>query len=189
MASNAVGRPTMLTEEVYKTILAVVGMGNFRCVAAKVAGVSPETVKHWVMRGKREEGTIYAQFAHALTVAEASVEAKAVHAIVTAGIEEDPSHAKWYLERKFAKRWAKRPPKAEPAQAPASALVGAVGDSPEGQDSQGPTGPTPAGPRSGADLFARIDSLAEEFEAAAEREVQEEMAEEAKRGDSQGGGV
>lgn len=192
MASNAVGRPTMLTEEVYDTILAVIKLGNYRCVAAQVAGVSPVTVNHWIMRGKREQGTVYAEFAQAVAKAEAEVETLAVRALVKAGIEQDANHIKWWLERKFPKRWAKRPQKRQDApQAPASALVGAVGDSPEGQDPQGPTGPgpTPAGPRGGADLFARIDSLAEEFEAAAEREVQEEMAEEAKRGDNQGGGA
>lgn len=184
---NPIGRPTKLTDEVRETILRVIAMGNYRCVAARAAGIAPTTLDHWIMRGKREPGTIYADFLQAICVAEAAVEAGCVGVILKAGLE-DAKHVEWYLERKYPKRWARRPKKMAP---PAVSLAGEVGNGHDGSASPGGTGP--AGGDAGAggsrgDLWARIDSLADEIQAAAEREVQEEREQEEREGNSGNGG-
>lgn len=185
--ANAIGRPTLLTDEVRGIILRVISMGNYRCVAARAAGISPVTLEHWMMRGKREQGTIYADFAQAIAKVESAVESGCVARILELG-KEDPKHLEWYLERKYPKRWGRRAAKLKPSPAPPSVLAGEFGQPQDGPVASGaaPSGATTASPR--GDLFARIDALAEEIQAAAEREVQEEREQEDREGNSGNGG-
>ncbi len=96
------GRPSkVLDEEVRGIILTAIVEGNYREVAAKFAGVSPETLSTW-MNTDREP---YTSFRQEVLKAEAISESNAIKAIIKAG-DKDARHYEWYLARKFPERWS-----------------------------------------------------------------------------------
>lgn len=92
-------RKSKLTKEALETIIACIKQGNFREVAAKVAGIHPETFKRWM----REPGLKYEMFQKAVIHAEAEVEARAIAKIVDTGHMDDVKWLAWWLERKNPK--------------------------------------------------------------------------------------
>src|SRR5262245_15774067 len=97
-------RPTNLTNEVFNKIVALVRAGNFREAAAAKCKVPLRTLYHWLKRGRQEDEGIYAKFLQGVQEAESSAEINMV-AVIVRGARQDPNHAKWFLEKKFPKRW------------------------------------------------------------------------------------
>lgn len=100
---GANGRPTKLTIEIQTKVCDAIRGGNYRETAAMWVGVPPETLSRWM----KKTGAKYLAFRRAVLEAERAAEIRAV-ALVMKAAAEDPSHAKWWLERKFPERWARR---------------------------------------------------------------------------------
>jgi len=97
------GRPTKLTAEVQATIVAALRDGNYREVAARVAGISPSVMRQWMRLG-RDGDKKYRDFLAAVLEAEQAAEMAMVSHIIR-GAAQDPRHAQWWLARKFPERW------------------------------------------------------------------------------------
>ena len=97
-----VGRPTKLTPEVAQKIITALRNGAFRQTAAQWAGVAPETLSRWLSR----TGEPYESFTQEVEQAEAGLELRCVHAIMSQ-IDLKPELAAWFLERKYPSRWGK----------------------------------------------------------------------------------
>ena len=74
------GRSTLLTPEVQKSIVAYIRSGAFDWIAAQAAGISPRTFRSWMKQGEDEKSGSYREFHEA--VAGARAEAR-----VTAEVE------------------------------------------------------------------------------------------------------
>lgn len=97
------GRPTVLSEEVRNKLLTALGMGAFREVACRLAGIHPSTLCRWMQR----EDEPYVSFARQVEETEASVEVRA-SAVLLDGASADPILAMKWLERRHKDRWAAR---------------------------------------------------------------------------------
>lgn len=96
------GRPTDLTPDVAKRIIAYVRLGNYRATAMRACGLSKNVIRNWEIKG--EEGhEPYASFAVDLQEAEALSEIDLV-----ADVREGASLALALLERRFVDRWCAR---------------------------------------------------------------------------------
>lgn len=93
-----------LTPETRDRILALIKAGNYRETAAAAVGIRGDTLREWLRRGAREEGTIYSDFAELMDQAEAEAEARDVALIGKAG-QEDWRALAWRLERRGKERW------------------------------------------------------------------------------------
>lgn len=91
------GRPSELTPEVHARIVSEIQQGQFRAVAARSVGLSHETLKNWMKRGKRGE-PMYRELWQDILDAETNIERECVQRV----IEKQPG---WYLERRFPLRW------------------------------------------------------------------------------------
>jgi len=97
------GRPTALTPTIQALIVRLVKAGNYGNVAARWAGISPDTMSRWLHR----PGEPYESFRRAIEEADAAAEVELVDRIVRAA-DADPRHAQWLLARKHPERWAAR---------------------------------------------------------------------------------
>jgi transposase-like protein len=94
-----------LTDAIQKTICAYIRHGASRKIAAKLVGVSPQTLRHWMICGK--QGTEpYVQFRLAVLNAEATAEAGMVSILFRAA-SVNVAYARWWLERKCPRHWSK----------------------------------------------------------------------------------
>lgn len=93
-----------LTPETRDRILALIKAGNYRETACAAVGIRSDTLRDWLKRGAREEGTIYADFSDLMDQAEAEAEARDVALIGKAG-QEDWRALAWRLERRGKERW------------------------------------------------------------------------------------
>jgi hypothetical protein len=100
--SRGGGGKTKLTNHRAAVILHAISCGCYRETAAQLAGVTPETLCHW-MRWEREP---YKTFQRLVRKAEADLEARMVTAI-TSQVHVRPELALAILERKFPDRWSK----------------------------------------------------------------------------------
>jgi hypothetical protein len=100
--SRGGGGKTKLTNHRAAVILHTISCGCYRETAAQLAGVTPETLCHW-MRWDREP---YRTFQRLVRKAEADLEARMVTAI-TSQVHVRPELALAILERKFPDRWSK----------------------------------------------------------------------------------
>jgi hypothetical protein len=112
------GRPTRLTKDLQKRIIALVAAGNFASVAASAVGVPVETYYRWLRWGTMSDGELAARFerpsetmkatcrafAEAIRTASSVAETDAIGAIVT-----DPAWQAraWYLERTRPDRYGR----------------------------------------------------------------------------------
>jgi hypothetical protein len=128
-------RRTKLTPEVQDTIVKTLAVGNFFETVCQAAGIDPRTGFEWLQRGRGEhphrgQAPLYAQFAQAVSRAQARDEVDTIARIKQAGrggallsirIEHRANGATvttktytapdwrtdaWYLERKYPQRWA-----------------------------------------------------------------------------------
>ncbi len=110
------GRPTSLTPEVQAIIIEALRRGNYRDTAAKLAGVTRQTLWNWEQRGEAGEAP-FAAFFDALQKAESDAEDMLLQEIRSAqssipgeggrGADVWQSRA-WVMERRWPKRWAQR---------------------------------------------------------------------------------
>lgn len=100
--SRGGGGKTKLTNHRAAVILHTISCGCYRETAAQLAGVTPETLCHW-MRWEREP---YKTFQRLVRKAEADLEARMVTAL-TSQVHVRPELALAILERKFPDRWSK----------------------------------------------------------------------------------
>ena len=98
------GRPTKLTPEVRERIVQAIRGGNYRNVAARFAGISPETFARWMVN---ESDEACQELKAAVEEAEASAHVRAL-AIIQQHGQTDPRHLQWWLERKFPREWGRK---------------------------------------------------------------------------------
>lgn len=104
------GRPEKLTPEVQAKILLGLQGGNFRKVAAQLAGVSYQTFAEWLRKGRDQRRGKYRTFFEVVTKQEAEVEALHVANILVAA-KKDVKHSKFFLTHgPPSKRWAPNKP-------------------------------------------------------------------------------
>ena len=106
MANGKAGRPSVFTPETREKILSALRAGNYRVAACKFAGISDETLRDWINRGKRGEPA-YLEFLEQVKQAEAQAEASLVATIRKAAGDHWQAAA-WLLERKYVTRWGRR---------------------------------------------------------------------------------
>lgn len=107
-------RPTKLTASTRLRLLEALRLGAHRSVAARVAGISPDTLGEWMERGRerapgespprRPASPTYAQFAREVLEAEAAAEVGAIHDLHDQ-MKKDHRAALAFLERRFGDRW------------------------------------------------------------------------------------
>ena len=101
------GRPTKLTPELQKTLVAYLKNGNYFDTACSLSGICEDTGYHWLERGKKgKNGGIYSQFSEAVKEAVAYAEKDALISVRT-GRRNWQSEA-WFLERRFNDKWGRR---------------------------------------------------------------------------------
>ena len=100
-------RDTKLNPERQKRFLQAIRLGNYRCVAANFAGISPQTLYEWIKKGKAQKEGVYRDFLEALKQLESEVEAETIGIIRKAAIDQWQAAA-WMLERKHYKRWGRK---------------------------------------------------------------------------------
>ena len=65
------GRPTLLTPERHRAIVAAIRAGAYDWVAAQANGVDPDTFRAWMRRGEREREEPYFSFVTEVRIARA----------------------------------------------------------------------------------------------------------------------
>ncbi|MGH9044718.1 MAG: hypothetical protein ACRDVP_07805 [Acidimicrobiales bacterium] len=100
----------MLTPALQKRICDSIATGNWLSTAAQAAGVTPESISHWKLKGGEDLeagrcGSIYAKFVQAIARAEAGAEITSLGCIQRAA-RRDWRAAAWLAERRFPTRWA-----------------------------------------------------------------------------------
>jgi transposase len=94
------GRVPKLTPEAHRVIVEAVSAGVPQKYAAQRAGVTPQSIRNWLSRGKREPSGIYFDFLAAMKKAEADAIARNV-AIVQKAAVTTWTAAAWWLERRY----------------------------------------------------------------------------------------
>jgi hypothetical protein len=106
-----VGRPSSLTPEIQKTIVAAIRAGSYNEAACRAVGISETSFYRWMEVGEadRERGveSAYADFWEAVTRASAQAEVHAV-GLIRQAMPDDWRAAAHYLERRFPRRWGRR---------------------------------------------------------------------------------
>jgi hypothetical protein len=103
------GRPSKLTPARQQKFCHLLAQGISRQAAAAMVGLTPETIRAWMARGKDPEHhnhEVYAAFFRAVLKAEAEAEAAMV-AHITAAAPETWQAAAWWLERKKPAEWGR----------------------------------------------------------------------------------
>lgn len=102
--NGKMGRKVRLNEEVTKKICDFIKAGNFEYIAARLSGISEQTLLLWKNTGKEqiEEGkdTIYTRLYEKMQEANAFAMAYHVQNVREAGKKSWQASA-WYLERKY----------------------------------------------------------------------------------------
>lgn len=96
------GRPTDLTPETQAAYLDALRRTYYIDTAADLAGIHRQSVYHWIKRGRREPGSIYAAFSDAVKKVMAETESKHVQHIE---VEPQWQARAWLLERRHPERW------------------------------------------------------------------------------------
>jgi transposase len=98
--------------KIQKIILDALEDGNYLHVAARLAGIHPDTLHEWISRGRSETGPpALIEFVERIDLALAKWEAetvKVVHATAQSGRPNTWQAAMTMLERKSPDRWGKR---------------------------------------------------------------------------------
>lgn len=105
------GRPSALTPEVQRKVLAALRCGLSRAAAAARAGVGARTLRDWMARTDTTEP--YASFRAEVEAAEGACEARLAAVVFKAALE-DPNQARWLLERRFPASWGRRSAETDP---------------------------------------------------------------------------
>lgn len=98
------GRPSKLTDELFRKFIEMFLAGSFREPACRELGVTYKTFSRWMSRGRREPETIFGEFRLAVGAAEARSQNRMLSRIQAASLE-DWKAAAWFLERKYPRRY------------------------------------------------------------------------------------
>jgi hypothetical protein len=110
-----VGRPTKFTVDRQERILDVLRDGVYLETAARLGGISYETLNEWRKR--------FPEFAEAVEGARAEAEATMISRVRSASVDHWQAAA-WWLERSFPSRWGRRDATAEARRAAQAAEPG-----------------------------------------------------------------
>ncbi len=98
------GRPTKLTPEVQARIVEAIAGGNYLATACAYAGLSYETFRLWMERGRKESTGRYHVFVVAVTRAELEAEATMLE-MWRKHMPQDYRAIRDFLERRHPDRW------------------------------------------------------------------------------------
>lgn len=105
MGSKKSGRRLRLTKETHEIIVRALKAGAFKVVAAAAAGISEDTLREWLRRGKKGEKEYVAFFRDVeKVVAEDCIRNQA---FISKAAMSDWKAAAWNLERKYPKLYAR----------------------------------------------------------------------------------
>ena len=102
------GRPSVIAPSKTKRLCELMAQGVPATVAVKLVGMTAANYTQWRARGKAKKSKAYEQFLHDTEEAKAKHEATLV-LLIQQGAQDKkmgPEHAKWLLERRYAKRWS-----------------------------------------------------------------------------------
>lgn len=99
------GRPEELTPEIQAEIIKWLEQGNYLETACNIARIAMPTVRNWLVRGRREPGSIYDDFLSAVKESQSNADARDLLYIQKAAREGKWQAAAWRLERKNPQRW------------------------------------------------------------------------------------
>lgn len=114
------GRKSKLTPERQEKIVQALASGNYLQVAARYAGIHPNTLNDWLDRGRREQARIdddqepseaeatYLELFQKVEQARAQAEVRSLALIQRAANDGTWQAAAWYLERSFPARWGRK---------------------------------------------------------------------------------
>lgn len=112
--------PTRFDPDLAAKILQAVMIGMEPERAALAYGMRPHEHAAWIERGSAEPGSTalaeptLVDYVHALDVAVAQGELRALRHVLEGGATSDPH--RWFLERRFPEKWAKIPAAVRAAQ-------------------------------------------------------------------------
>jgi hypothetical protein len=117
------GRSTKLTKAVQHQVATVIAVGNTIEVAARVAGISDDSVHRWLARGELpgKPNQQYRAFREAVERAKADRELRAVTLILKAAQSGSWQAARFMLERWNPDVWAPRAGRDKPEAEPPAA--------------------------------------------------------------------
>ncbi|MCA1697442.1 MAG: hypothetical protein LC790_00460 [Actinobacteria bacterium] len=115
---QAVGRPTLLSDELEQKLTDALRAGNYLSVAAAYAGVSRSTVHRWLALAEEENpDPRLVHLRDEVRKAEAAAEVHAVAVMRKASAAGEWRAAATFLERRYPERWRRREPPGSPAGA------------------------------------------------------------------------
>jgi hypothetical protein len=86
-------------------IVSLIAGGALLETAAAAAGISRETLHSWLRKGAEQEKGLAREFSDAVFRATADVESRMSAVVTGAALNGDLDAAKWWLERRCARRW------------------------------------------------------------------------------------
>jgi hypothetical protein len=86
-------------------IVVLLAGGSLLETAAAATGISRETLHAWLRKGAREQRGLAREFSDAVFKATADVESRMSAIVTGAALSGDLDAAKWWLERRCARRW------------------------------------------------------------------------------------
>ena len=101
------GRPTKLNKDLIRDALAAAQMGMTIDLLSDYIGVNRSTVYDWIRRGSEEPGSIYRDFADAVSRGRSQCAALNLHRIQQASAE-DWRAAAWLLCHRWPDRWSEK---------------------------------------------------------------------------------
>lgn len=105
---NKGGRPSKFTPEIRAKIIKALKGGNYRCVAARHAGVGQSVLARWLAWGRKrsQKYAEFRKFREAVLEAEAAAEVFHVQQIEKAAKKDYKASVEW-LQRKRNERWSR----------------------------------------------------------------------------------
>jgi len=100
------GRPTKLTPELQKQIVAYITAGSYIETAAAAAGIDKTTLHDWLRRGKAGDKP-FDEFSHAVERAMGQADMRDLAVIDRASQDGVWQAAAWKLERKHPDKWGR----------------------------------------------------------------------------------
>jgi hypothetical protein len=108
-----------MTEDVLQRFLLAIRAGNYRNVSARYAGLNPDTVYHWYMRGQNKLGEKYPPTAEYVRFVRLVDEAEAAAVVLVVGnlvrrSAVNTKAAEFWLTNRYREQWQRLPEEEEP---------------------------------------------------------------------------
>lgn len=118
---------SLLTKPTAARICAALKAGHSHATAAKLAGLNPATLSHWLSKGDTDEDTDtarpYIAFRCAVLLAESEAEDASLRRVRDAGAKDWKADA-WWLSRRHHQSWAERSREGESGRSGVTIHVG-----------------------------------------------------------------